>query len=131
MSNWLRIVLAVVVAAHGIGHILFLMPLVSNTTWGQSAQSWLLGDGGLAKGLGVLIWLVALAGFVAAAFGIFRQTDWWQTGAIVSAIVSTVGLILFWSQPTTSPAVSALIFNLFILISLLVFHWPASAPLSS
>lgn len=124
MSNWLRIVLAVVVAAHGIGHILFLMPLVSSTTWGQSAQSWLLGDGGLAKGLGALIWLVALVGFVAAAFGIFRETDWWQMAAIMSAVVSTVGLILFWTRPTTSPAVSALVFNLLILISLLVVRWP-------
>lgn len=124
MSNWLRIVLAVAVAAHGIGHILFLMPLVSSTTWGQSAQSWLLGDGGLAKGLGALIWLVALVGFVAAAFGIFRETDWWQMAAIMSAVVSTVGLILFWTRPTTSPAVSALVFNLLILISLLVVRWP-------
>lgn len=124
MSNWLRIVLAVAVAAHGIGHILFLMPLVSSTAWGQSAQSWLLGDGGLAKGLGALIWLVALVGFVAAAFGIFRETDWWQMAAIMSAVVSTVGLILFWTRPTTSPAVSALVFNLLILISLLVVRWP-------
>ncbi len=124
MSNWLRIVLAVAVAAHGIGHILFLMPLLSSTTWGQSAQSWLLGDGGLAKGLGALIWLVALVGFVAAAFGIFRETDWWQMAAIMSAVVSTVGLILFWTRPTTSPAVSALVFNLLILISLLVVRWP-------
>lgn len=124
MSNWLRIVLAVVVGAHGIGHILFLMPLVSSTTWGQATQSWLLGDGGLAKGFGVLIWLVSLGGFVAAAFGIFRETDWWQSVAIGAAAVSTVGLVLFWTRPSTSPAISALVFNLLVLAALLIFHWP-------
>lgn len=125
MSNWLRIVLAVVVAAHGIGHVLFLMPLVSSSTsWGQSAQSWLLGDGGLAKGLGILIWLVSLVGFLAAAFGISRETDWWQMVAVVAAAVSTVGLVLFWTRPSTSPAISALVFNLLVLAALLIFHWP-------
>lgn len=127
MANWLRIVLAIVVGAHGIGHILFLMPLISSTNWGQAAQSWLLGDGGWANGLGVLIWFAALVGFLAAAFGIFRETAWWQTVVIVSAAVSTLGLILFWSRPVTSPAVSALVFNLLILVSLLVFHWPSTA----
>ena len=124
MSNWLRIVLAIVVGAHGIGHILFLMPLISNTNWGQAAQSWLLGDGGLAKVVGILIWLVALVGFLAAAFGMFQETDWWQMAAIVSASVSTVGLVLFWTRPSTSPAISALIFNLLVLAALLIFHWP-------
>lgn len=124
MSNWLRIVLAFVVAAHGIGHILFLMPLVSSTTWGQSAQSWVLGGNGLAKVVGSVIWLVSLVGFWAAAFGIFRETAWWQTVAIVSAAVSTVGLILFWTRPSTSPAISALVFNLLVLAALLIFHWP-------
>lgn len=129
MSISLRLVLAIVVGAHGIGHVLFLLPLVSGVDWGQPAQSWLLGEGGLAKVSGGLIWLVALAGFLAAAFGIFQQTDWWQTAAIVSAAVSTVGLILFWRQPVPPPALSALVFNLLILVSLLVFHWPSSVQL--
>lgn len=130
MSNWLRILLAVMVGAHGIGHILFLIPLISSASWGQAAQSWLLGDGGLAKGLGALIWLVALVGFLAAAFGIFRETAWWQTAAVVSAAVSTAGLVLFWTRPSTSPAISALIFNLLILAALLIFHWPTAAQTS-
>ncbi|MBX3060539.1 MAG: hypothetical protein KF770_29125 [Anaerolineae bacterium] len=130
MSNWLRMVLAVVVAAHGIGHILFLMPLISSTNWGQVSQSWLLGGGGLARGVGAVIWLVSLVGFVAAAFGIFRETDWWQTVAVVSAAVSTVGLVLFWTRPSTSPALSALIFNLLVLAALLIFHWPLAAQTS-
>ena len=131
MSTWLRIILAIVVGAHGIGHILFLMPLVSSTDWGQSAQSWLLGSGGVAKIIGIVIWLVALSGFLAAAFGIFRETTWWQTVAIVSAAVSTAGIILFWSKPATSPTISALVFNLIILVSLLVFHWPTVVQASS
>lgn len=130
MSNWLRILLPVVVGAHGIGHILFLMPLVSSASWGQAAHSWLLGDGGLAKGMGALVWLVALVGFVAAAFGFFREVAWWQTAAMVSAAVSTVGLVLFWTRPSTSPAISALVFNLLVLAALLIFHWPPAVQTS-
>lgn len=123
MSIWLRVLLGVLVGAHGIGHILFLMPLVSSTNWGQSAQSWLLGEGGLAKIGGIVIWLVAMLGFLAAAFGIFREAAWWQSVAIAFAVISTVGLVLFWNKPATSPAISALVFNLLILISLFIFHW--------
>lgn len=66
MSNWLRIVLALVVGAHGIGHILFVMP----------------------------------------------------------------GLVLFWTRPSTSPAISALIFDVLVLTALLIFHWPTAVQTS-
>lgn len=127
MTGWLRIVLALVVGAHGIGHILFLVPLWGGTDWGQSTQSWLLGEGSAARWVGTLIWVAALLGFGAVAAGIVDNSEWWRTVAVVSSLVSIVGLILFWSSPVSSPAVSALVFNLVVMGSLLVLHWPPAA----
>ncbi|MBK8905294.1 MAG: hypothetical protein IPM53_29195 [Anaerolineaceae bacterium] len=129
MSNWMRLIVALVVGAHGIGHVLFLVPLLGIADWGQPAQSWLLGGGWLAKGVGSLIWLAAIMGFTAVAIGFFNMADWWRTVAIVVAAVSTLGLILFWGNPVSSPILSALIFNLVVLAALLVFHWsPVAQP---
>lgn len=127
MSNWLRIILAIVVAAHGLGHILFLIPLLGIADWGQPSQSWLLGSGWPAKVVGTLIWLVAIFGFVAVAAGLLLEADWWQPVAIIAAIVSASGLLLFWMKPPGSPAISALVFDLLVLASIVVFHWPPVA----
>jgi hypothetical protein len=124
MPTWLRFVLAIVVVAHGMGHILFFVSLAGLADWGQASESWLLGSGWLAKGLGSLIWLGAMAGFLAAAYGVYQEAVWWRTVLLVSTAVSTVGLILFWARPVSSPTLSALVFNLLALASLLLFQWP-------
>ena len=130
MSNELwRTVLAVVVGAHGIGHVLFLVNGLGIADWGQSIRSWLLTNivGDVAtRGVGSLLWLVATVGFVAVAVGMFGQRDWWRTLAIGSSVVSAIGLLLFWSNPASSPALSALVFDIVILVALLLFHWPPS-----
>jgi hypothetical protein len=127
MTNLVRLILTIVVGAHGLGHVLFLVPLLGVADWGQATRSWLLGDGWLARGAGTLIWLVALVGFTAAAIGILRMAEWWRTVALVAAAVSTVGLLLFWANPVNSPVVSALVFNLLVLGILLIFNWPPVA----
>lgn len=124
MSNLLRFVLVIVVGAHGLGHILFLVPLLGKADWGQPTRSWLLGDGWLARGLGGLIWLAAIVGFTAVAIGLMNSTGWWRPVAIAAAAVSSLGLLLFWTTPISSPVLSALVFNLMVLAALLIFHWP-------
>jgi hypothetical protein len=44
---------------------------------------------------------------------------------MIAAVVSTIGLILFWATPATSSAVAALVFNLLVLGSLLIVHFPS------
>lgn len=128
MSNELiRAVLAIIVGAHGIGHVLFLVPLLGIADWGQSTSSWLLSNEGLMKVAGGVIWAVALVGFVAAAIGIFGQLSWWRTAAMIASLVSLVGLALFWENPPTQPAVAAAIFDIVVLLALLVFKWPPSS----
>jgi hypothetical protein len=128
MSNdTLRIILAILVGAHGIGHVLFLVPSLGIADWGQSTRSWLLTDAlgdSLTRLIGAAIWLVAIIAFGAVAVGIFTQTDWWRSLAVIGSIVSIVGLILFWANPVASPVFSALAFDAVVLAALLVFRWP-------
>jgi hypothetical protein len=130
MSNdTLRIILALVVGAHGIGHILFLVPSLGIADWGQSTQSWLLtnalGDT-LTRLIGAAIWLLGTLGFGVATFGIFTQTEWWRSLTVASSIVSIVGLALFWANPAASSAFFAFAFDAAVLVALLVFHWPST-----
>jgi hypothetical protein len=121
----LRNVLALIVAAHGIGNILFLVPLLGIADWGQSTRSWLLTGEGGARLVGSALWVAAIVVFGAAVVGLLGQQTWWRTAAMIAAVVSTIGLILFWATPATSSAVAALVFNLLVLGSLLIVHFPS------
>lgn len=121
----LRAVLALVIGAHGIGHILFLVPLLGIADWGQSTRSWLLTGESSARLIGSILWVVATIGFCAAVFGLWSQLPWWRNVAIAAAIVSTIGLVLFWANPVSSSAVFALAFNVIVLGALLLAHWPS------
>jgi hypothetical protein len=128
MSNELvRAILAIIVGAHGVGHVLFLVAVLGIADWGQSSHSWLLSNESAAKIAGGIIWGVALLGFVAAAIGLFGELAWWRTVAVIVSIVSLVGLALFWDNPPTQPAVAAAVFNVVVLLALLVFKWPSTS----
>ena len=80
----MRLVLTLVVAAHGIGHILFLAPLLGLANWGQSTRSWLLTNSvglSLTAIIGSVVWVMAISGFTASALGIYAQTPWWRGSA--------------------------------------------------
>lgn len=128
-AELIRITLAIVVGAHGVGHILFLVNDLGIADWQQSTRSWLLtnifGDV-LTRGIGSVIWAFAILGFVAVAFGMFQQSGSWRTIAIASSLVSAIGVILFWSNPVSSPAISALVFDIIVVVALLIFRFPPS-----
>jgi hypothetical protein len=121
----LKVVLALIILAHGIGHILFLIPLLGIADWGQSTQSWLLGSGAPARILGGLLWVIALVGFTGAGIGLIGQQDWWRSAALVACAVSLLGIIVFWANPTSSSAFFAAAFDIIVPISLLVVRWPS------
>ena len=126
MNNWVRIILLVSVFAHGIGHILFLVPMLGVANWGQSAQSWLLtnlmGDK-LTRGFGAIIWLAVIIAYLIGLYGFINQTPWWPQLMIGASGVSAIGLLLFWGS--SSPVISAMIFDIVIILALQVFKWPA------
>ena len=123
----MRLVLTLVVAAHGIGHVLYLLPLLGLANWGQSTRSWLLSNRlgiTLTGVIGGLLWIFATTGFTAAALGIYAQTPWWRTLVILSACASLVGLVLFWSPGAKSSPLASLVFDVLLLVALLLLHWP-------
>jgi hypothetical protein len=131
MSNDLiRVLLAIVVLAHGIGHVLFAPQVQSVMRVPATGNSWLL-TGALGKGLtDVVATAVALGlvvAFSVAAFGLFTQAAWWRSLLIAASAIS-IGLIaLFWDGLPTSSAFFAITFDAAALVALLVLHWPSEA----
>ena len=125
----LRVVLAIVLVVHGIGHVLFLGPALRVAAWAdQSGGSWLLsstiGDGG-AHATGAIVWAAATVLFVAAGTGLLLAMEWWRPIAVVAAAVSLVGILVFWDGILTASAVPALIVDVAVIVGLLVAHWPS------
>jgi hypothetical protein len=127
-SIW-RVILSLVLLAHGIGHVLFLAPCLGFAQWGQSAHSWLvtriLGEAP-TRVFGSLLWLVVIAGFMAAGIGLLGQHAWWRMLAAGSAGVSMLALLLFAGSIGTQPLLSAALMDIAILVALLWLHWPSA-----
>lgn len=129
----LKIVIALVLLAHGIGHSMGLLQVFKVTTVNPQWQgdSWLLtGIAGTpaTQAIGVSLWTLAIVGFALLAGVVVGWTPaaWWQPLAIGSAVVSLVGLLFF---PVAFPAFStlgALVVDIAVLASVLWFHWAPS-----
>ena len=128
-GNTWRIILSLVILAHGIGHVLFLAPCLGIAQWGQSAQSWLL-TGVLGETptrvVGSVVWLAAVVGFAAAGAGLLGQQTWWRAVAVGAAGVSLLGLLLFARGGNTQPLLSAGLMDVAILVALLWAQWPSA-----
>jgi hypothetical protein len=122
---------------HGLGHGGALAALVwlafrPGTVTGAwtSARSWLVPS--LAPGTATFVasgfWIASLVGFVAAALLFwFGSGDAWQSIAVVSAVVSTVGIVLFFGTWPMFNTLAALAVNAIVLGALLVVHWTPPA----
>jgi hypothetical protein len=123
-----RIAVAVVILAHGTGHVLFLAPCLGIAQWGQSAHSWLLtktlGET-VTRVIGSLLWLAAIVMFVVAGVGLLGQNAWWRALVVASAGVSLLTLVLFAGGGDTQPVLSAAVMDLAILVALLWIQWPS------
>ncbi len=91
----LRIVIGVVLAAHGIGHSMGLLGMFKVAS-GQSvvAGRLMASDGPVGttatQVVGVVLWTVSMVGFIALAaivFGWLPET-WWVPLAVVSSVAS-------------------------------------------
>lgn len=127
-ESTIRIITGLVLFAHGIGHIMAILPalnLASTETWHY--RSWLLssilGDT-LSRVLVIVLFGAALLGFIAAGMGLFGWLvphSAWQTLAIASAIISLVALALFWNAfvALIPNKVGAIVVNIITLWALL------------
>lgn len=131
----IKVALALVLLAHGIGHSLGLLQLFKvatvNPAW--NGDSWILtGIAGptISQALGIVIWTTAILGFTALA-GVmvgWLPASWWQPLGLASAAISLVGLFLFPVAFPTLSTLGALAVDVVLLASILWERWvPAEA----
>jgi hypothetical protein len=126
----LKVVIALVLLGHGIGHSIGLLQVFKMATINPSfhGDSWILtGVVGttLTQIVGVVLWVIAMAGFAALAAVVmgWLPMAWWSPLAIASAVVSLVGIVLF---PTAFPPFStlgALAVDVAVIVAVLWSHW--------
>jgi hypothetical protein len=141
----IRIIIAGTLLLHGIAHGRALIALLAcafgaNPSPKLPVRSWLFPS--LATRTAALIasvfWLLATLGFIAAAlsfWGVLIAPDAWRQLAVVSAVISTVGIVLFsatWPgapsrRQSTLDVVIALVVNLAVFVALLWLNWPPLA----
>ncbi|MHA2278472.1 MAG: hypothetical protein ACXAC2_22055 [Candidatus Kariarchaeaceae archaeon] len=100
MDQNIKILFAIILFVHGIGHLIgtsFLSESFNLQGFGN--KSWILSDQlGLEKiysQLIALLWLVVTIGFLIATYGFWTNQEWWKplTGVLV---VVSIGLFVLW-----------------------------------
>ena len=85
--------------------------------------------------IAAVFWLLAAVGFVVAALGFWGflfPGAYWRQISLVSAIISTLGTVLFsgiWpgapdKRLSTADTIISLVVNVAIFVALLVLQWP-------
>ena len=98
-----KLIMALIIAFHGLGHI--MGPLVTFgvlKTEGFGGASWLLSDRlnlnqTTQKALS-LLWIVALIGFAATAYGLWFGLGWWRMLAWVNVALSVLVIGAWWTS---------------------------------
>jgi hypothetical protein len=119
----LRWGLAIVLVMHGLGHAMFAMAIWTPIDVGFTGSPWLLpGDvmpDSLMGWISAVVWLLALVGFLLAAFGIVTQATWWPNVAVGAAVLSLAVLLLWWNTITPESRVWAAFVDVAVLLALL------------
>jgi hypothetical protein len=134
-DQMLRLVVGAVLLLHGIAHGGALGALwwigsgrSADTGGWSAARSWasptLASE--TATMVAVAFWTVSLVGFVLTAlafWGIVLPVDWWRPLGVVSALVSTAGIVLFFGTWPLLNTLAALTLNAAVLIAV-AMDWP-------
>ena len=116
MSNdWLRYLVSGFLIVHGLGH--------SGGYW-MFIRSWLSPDllNNPWKWIFVVVWLVAMIGFVIAGVGVLQQKSSWRALSIAASVVSLIVAALFIQGAPLNAAVADVV----VLVALLLFNWPSA-----
>ena len=129
----LKLVIAMILFAHGIGHSMGLLQVFKVATVNPAWQgdSWLLtGVAGptATQAVGAVLWSAAIIGFVAlgaVVMGWLPETLWTPL-AVAAVIASLAGLVLFPAAFPTFSSIGAFVVNAAVLGAVLWFHWVPS-----
>lgn len=133
----LRTLFGIFVVLHGLVHVWYIVLAQRIVTFqpemGWSGQSWaftsLLGDPA-TRTLASIAYGVATVAFVVCGIGVLAQAGWWRPVFILAAVVSAVGIILFWDGGTSllvPKGLLGLLLNVALLVALFAYDWPVSA----
>jgi hypothetical protein len=130
-----NLIIGGILLVHGLGHggalgaLLWIRFMPGTETGGWlAARSWLFPSLATpnASIVASAFWVLALIGFVAAAlsfWGILLPNDLWRPVAVVSAIVSLVGMMLFFGTWPAFNYMAALGVNIAVLVVVVLLHW--------
>jgi hypothetical protein len=125
----IKIVVALVLLAHGIGHVMGPLKVFNVATINPQWQgdSWLLGGLGMATTnvIGVVLWLLAVFGFTALAAVVmgWLPGEWWAPLAVGSSIVSLAAVALFPLAFPTFSTIGAVVVDVVVLAAVFWFNW--------
>lgn len=133
----IKVIAGVFLILHSLVHLLYfgqsarLFEMKPGMIWpdGSWAFSKLLGDNG-TRTLASIFCILAAAGFVIGAAGIFFGQSWWRTAVVAAAVFSGVLYILFWNgrlQNLDGQGGVGILIDAAILVAILVFRWPQFA----
>ena len=130
----LRLLIGGALLLHGLGHggamgaLWWIAEQPGTETGGwTAARSWAFPTLAAAPMLAIGFWTVALVGFVIAAlsfWGVLLPGDWWRPVAVLAAVVSLVGILLFAGNWPTFNTIAAVAMNVAVLVAVLILHWP-------
>ena len=119
----LRWGLAIVFVMHGLGHAMFAMAVWTKIDVGFTGSPWLLPGAVMPESLigriSAIIWVLALAGFLIAAFGLVVRATWWPPFAAAAAGLSLAVLLLWWNTITPGSRVWVAFVDVMVLVALL------------
>ncbi len=125
-----KLVVAGVLGAHGVGHLLGWMPAAGLARFdGVSGGSWLLtgavGDGA-ARMIAIGLFVVPTVGFAAAAGGLLLGQPWWRSVAVASAAVSLAATAIYPQALPLGSTIGSLAVNAVVLYGVLIADWGAN-----
>lgn len=135
-GNLVLIIVFAVLFLHGVAHggaiaAMFWVearPEMDSGGW-QTAKSWIVPSlsQGTTKIVAILFWGASMLGFVAASLSfvdfVIPETVW-RDVAVISAAISTTGILIFLGRWPAFNTLAALAVNLAVFITQFWMHWP-------
>jgi hypothetical protein len=128
-AQTIKILIAGALFLHGVFHIiagaLFGLGVFHTLGYSPPASSWLFPK--LPALFAYVVWTLAAVGFLLSFLsflGIVLPTDIWRSLAVVFAVVSLLGLGIFWGNWPMFNTIGALAMNITVLVTQLWIDWP-------
>jgi len=130
-SGVARLVVAAVLGAHGLGHVLGWLPAWGVAQFeGVSSRSWVLSpalgvDG--ARLVAGAAFLVPTAGFLMAAAGLLLGEPWWRQVAVGSAVASLLCTAVFPGAFPAGSTIGSVAVNVIVIVGIGLAGWGQNA----